>query len=150
MVKELVPIIISCAVWGPQFAGRTTLFQCDNLGLVAAITKSSSKDKIVMHLHRSLWFFVATCDIHIVTEHIARTNNGRADMLSRNHVTQLLCSNQQATSLPTPLPVPLLLITSPQGPDWKSSSFRQCFTDAITMGSPQPLETPTHLPSRAI
>ena len=55
-----------------------------------------------MHLLRSLWFFVATFDIHIVTEHIAGTNNGRADMLSRNHVTQFLCSNPQATPLPTP------------------------------------------------
>ena len=73
--------------------------------------------KIVMHLLRSLWFFVATFDIHIVTEHIAGTNNGRADMLSRNHVTQFLCSNPQATPLPTPLPLPLLCIMSPQGPD---------------------------------
>ena len=81
--------------------------------------------KIVMHLFRSLWFFVATFDIHIVTEHIAGTNNGRADMLSRNHVTQFLCSNPQATPLPTPLPLPLLCIMSPQGPDWTSSSFRQ-------------------------
>ena len=43
---------------GPQFAGCTTLFQCDNLGLVAAITKSSSKDKSLMHLLRSLWFLL--------------------------------------------------------------------------------------------
>ena len=66
-----------------------------------------------MHLLRSLWFFVATFDIHIVTEHIAGTNNGRADMLSRNHVTQFLCSNPQATPLPTPLPLPFLCIMSP-------------------------------------
>ena len=67
MAKELVPIVMGCAVWGPQFAGHTTLFQCDNLGLVVAINKGSSKDKIVMHLLRSLWFFVATFDIHTVT-----------------------------------------------------------------------------------
>ena len=58
MGKELVPIVMSCAVWGPQFAGRTTLFQCDNLGLVVAITKGSSKDKIIMHLLRSLWILL--------------------------------------------------------------------------------------------
>ena len=34
-------------------------FQCDNECLVAAISKASSKDTIVMHLLHSLWFFIA-------------------------------------------------------------------------------------------
>ena len=93
MIKELVPIVLSCAVWGPYFARCTALLQCDNLCLVAAISKGSSKDKTVMHLLRSLWFFAATFDIHIVTEHIAGTNNYKADMLSRNNITQFLLSN---------------------------------------------------------
>ena len=58
MTKELVLIVMSCAVWGPQIAGHSTLFQCDNLGLIAAISKGSSKDKIVMHLLRSLRFLL--------------------------------------------------------------------------------------------
>ena len=48
-----------------------------------------------MHLLRYLWFFAATFDIHIVTEHIAGRNSCRADMLSRNHLTQFLLSNPQ-------------------------------------------------------
>ena len=150
MAKELVPIVMSCAVWGPHLARSTTLFQCDNLSLVAAITKGSSKDQTVMHLLRSLWFFAATFDIHIVAEHIAGVNNFRADMLSRNNVPQFILSNPQAKQIPTPLPLPLLNIMSPQGPDWTSNSFRQWFTDTITMVSPQPPEPLTYLGNSAI
>ena len=35
---------------GPYFTRRITLFQCDNLGLIAAITKGFLKDITVMHL----------------------------------------------------------------------------------------------------
>ena len=147
--KGVSTIVLSCAVWGPYFARRTTLFQRDNLGLVAAITKGSSKDKTVMHLLRSLRLFAATFDIHIVTEHIAGTNNCRADMLSRNNITQFLLSNPQAHPLPTLLPQSLLCIISPQGPDWTSSSFRQCFTDTITMVSPL-VQDPAIHPARQV
>ena len=102
-----------------------------------------------MHLLRSLWFFAATLHTHIVTEHIASTNNCRADVLSRNNITQFLLSNPQAKSLPTPLPQLLLCIISPQGPDWTSSSFRQCFTDTITMVSPL-LQVPSIHPARQV
>ena len=56
MAKELVLIIISCTVWGPLLKQRSTEFHCDNQGLVAVINKGSSKDAVVMHLLRCLWF----------------------------------------------------------------------------------------------
>ena len=58
------------------------------------------------HLLRSLWFFAATFDIHIDTEHTADANNCRADMLSKNNITQFLLSNPQAKPLLTSLPQP--------------------------------------------
>ena len=140
-----MPIVLSCAIQGPYFARCTTLFQCDNLSLVAAITKDSSKDKTVMHLLWSLWFVASTFDIHIATELIAGTNSCRADMLSRNNITQFLFSNPQAKQLLTPLSQPLLRIISPQVPDWTLISFRQCFTDTITMVSPLLQDLPIHL-----
>ena len=97
-----------------------------------------------MHLHRFLWFFAATFDIYIVTEHIASTDNCRADMLYINNITQFLLYNPQAKPLPTSLPQRRLRIISPQGPDWTSSSFRQCFTDTITMVSPLLQDPPIH------
>ena len=57
MTKKLVPIILSCVVWGPQLTRKSILFQCDNLSLVMAINKGSCRDKLVMQLRRILTFF---------------------------------------------------------------------------------------------
>ena len=43
MAKELVPIVISRAVWGPIISRKTVLFQCDNSAVVAAVQKGSEK-----------------------------------------------------------------------------------------------------------
>ena len=75
MAKELVPIVVSCAIWGPILARKRTEFheefQCDNQSLVSAINKGSAKDSTVMHLLRCLWFFTALFNIDIMTTHIA-------------------------------------------------------------------------------
>jgi len=39
MAKELVPIVLSCAVWGPLLPTKSIEFTCNNKGLVAAINK---------------------------------------------------------------------------------------------------------------
>ena len=56
MAKELTPILFSCVVWGITLSRRRIEFKCDNLALVEVINKGSSKDKLVMHLLRCLWF----------------------------------------------------------------------------------------------
>ena len=85
MVKELLPIIISIAIWGPSLSGHKVLYQCDNSNVVAAIRKGSARDTIVMHLLRSLWFFTAHYDVDLVCEHITGMANTTADHLSRNN-----------------------------------------------------------------
>ena len=44
MAKELVPIVLSCAVWGPLILQKKLEFRCDNHSLVDAINKGSSKN----------------------------------------------------------------------------------------------------------
>ena len=39
MAKELVPIVLSCAVWGPLILGKKLEFRCDNNSLVDALTR---------------------------------------------------------------------------------------------------------------
>ena len=87
MAKELVPIVLGCAVWGPLLAKKSTVFQCDNQGLMQAINKGSSRDLMVMHLLRCLWFFTAFFDMQIMATHIPGAANNSADMLSRNLAT---------------------------------------------------------------
>jgi len=64
MAKELVPIIFTCITWGPCLSRQYINFQFDSTNLVIAINKGASKDKFVMHLLRSLSFFIAHFDIH--------------------------------------------------------------------------------------
>ena len=132
MAKELVPIILSCAVWGPLIARKTTVFQSDNCSLVDAINKGSSKDPMVLHLLRCLWFFTAIYDMQIIAKHIPSVINTSADMLSRNQTTRFLAAHPRALRTPTPLPSSLLHIVSPTKLDWTSPLFLQRLKETLT------------------
>ena len=67
MAKDLVPIVISCAIWGPLLSRKLVLFKRDNTGVVAAVKKGSAREPLVMHLLHTLWFFVAHFDIILNT-----------------------------------------------------------------------------------
>ena len=67
MAKELVPIVLSCTIWGPLLPRKILEFKCDNQGLVDAINKGSSKEPVVMHLLRCLSAFF---EITIRADHI--------------------------------------------------------------------------------
>ena len=36
-LKEIVPIVLACVVWGPAWANKSVTVHCDNEGAVAAI-----------------------------------------------------------------------------------------------------------------
>ena len=86
MAKKLIPITVSCAVWGSRLSKCRVLFQCDNLSLVSAIANGYSRDKGVMRLLRCMWFFVAYFDLDLHVEHITGVDNTTADQLSRNQL----------------------------------------------------------------
>ena len=70
IAKELVPIVLSCDMWGPLLSGSNVEFKCDNSSVMYSITKGSSKKLMVMHLLHCLWFFSAHFDIKISACHI--------------------------------------------------------------------------------
>ena len=131
MTKELVPIIFSCAVWGSLLTKTHVEFQCDNLGLVEAINKGSSKDVMVMHLLRCLWFFPAIFDISIHVSYIPGVQNCAAVMLSRNQLTKFLHCYPDSSPLPEPIPSSLIQMISPRQHDWTSPEFLRCFRQSI-------------------
>ena len=145
MVKELAPIVISSAVRGPQLARRRVLVQCDNLSLVTSVRNGYSKHPNVMHLLRSLWFFIALYNIDLDIQHIEGVNNSAADMLSRNNITEFFSLFPQVSRLPIPLPPPLLQLIGPKEPDWTSPSFGILFKSTLNKVQPPPPETHTLL-----
>ena len=50
IAKELVPIVLSCAVWDKTLSRHSIEFRCDNLGVVEVVKKGSSKNSVTMHL----------------------------------------------------------------------------------------------------
>ena len=86
-VKELLPITMAAALWGPQWKGKTVQVWCDNEAVVAIINQGSSKDLDVMHLVRCLAFIMARCECHLFATHIKGHKNQLADALSRNNVS---------------------------------------------------------------
>ena len=114
MAKELVLIVLGCAIWGPLLPRKSLEFKYDNSSLVNAINKGSSKEPMVMHLLQCLWFFSAFFEIKISASHVPGLLNTADDMLSRNHTAQFLHSHPYASHRPTQVPTPLLQINISQ------------------------------------
>ena len=57
---------------------------CDNTAAVEVVNSGYSKDDIMMHLLRTLFFFKAHWEIVVRAEYIPGQRNGVADAISRN------------------------------------------------------------------
>ena len=60
--KELLPIIVAVAMWGPQWVGSSVLCHCDNEGVVAVVKGRYCKDPTLAHMLRCLFFLEAKFD----------------------------------------------------------------------------------------
>ncbi len=55
-VKELLPIVMACAVWESQWSSKSVKCFCDNAAVVAILNSGTSKDMLAMHLMRFFFF----------------------------------------------------------------------------------------------
>ena len=87
MVKELVPIFISCSVCSSQLAKHSVLFECDNSSVAAVLSNGIAEDNAIMYLLRVLWFCIAYYDTELIPKHnIPGMSNCMADYLSRHNM----------------------------------------------------------------
>lgn len=121
--KELLPIIVAVAIWGPQWAGLSVLCHCDNEGVVAAVKGGYCKDPALAHMLRCLFFLEAKFDVLLTARHIPGVENRAADSLSRDNLPLFFSILPQAHQDPDLVPeglVPHLTIHAP----WTSSDWR--------------------------
>ena len=128
--KELVPIVITAALWGAQWAGHSICFHSDNMAVVAILGKGSSTDRLLMHLLRCLLFYAAYFTFHIHSEHIPGIMNVAADALSRNNLSSFSSLVPQTPQVQVPQSVSCLLLT--QMPNWGSVTWTELFKTSLT------------------
>ncbi len=112
-----------------QWKVKTVLCRCDNAAVVAIINSGRSKNDLVMHLMRSLFFFTARYNVVLRAVHLTGRHNQAADTLSRDNVPLFLRQVPLAEKRPTPLPSDLLAIMLHRRLDWSSHTWRsRCAT----------------------
>ena len=130
--KELIPIVVACAVWGPTWEGQVVRCRSDNQTVVAVIQTRYSRDDDLMHLLRSLFFFEAVFGCQIIATYIPGAHNSLADDLSRDKLCSFLSKVPGAETEPTPLPGELIHLLQAPHLDWTSESWTRLFSIILT------------------
>ena len=140
-VKEMIPVVISAAIWGHHWKGERVLFVSDNYSVVSVINTRSAKHQQLVHLSCCLFFFAAYHGFSFSTEHIAGQKNGAADALSRNNLPLYFQLVPQAQSQPSVIQAALFNLLWEQPVEWTSPRWRQMFKDSMGLASQvQPLD----------
>ena len=129
--KELLPVLLACAVWGEEWSGKLIQCHCDNMAVVEVINCGYSKDRELMHLLRCLFFITEHWRMSIRAVHIPGKDNVRADALSRNDFPRLLQAAPDACVRPTRIPLQVLALLVEEQPDWVSPRWTELFVACI-------------------
>ncbi len=127
-VKELLPIVLGVAMWGPRWKGLTAQCRCDNAAVVAIINSGRSRINRAMHLMRCLSFFLARWEVSLVCTHIRGVDNGAADALSRNDLPSFQRLVPDAAREPCNFPAQLLQCVVSSTPDWTQIDWIKLFS----------------------
>ena len=87
-VKELVPVVLSAALWGHTWRGLHVRFHSDNMAVVDILRRCSGRDPSVLHLMRCFFFYLAHFNFQHSAEHVPGVLNTSADAISRNNLPQ--------------------------------------------------------------
>uniref|UniRef100_A0A1X7TD39 Reverse transcriptase domain-containing protein n=1 Tax=Amphimedon queenslandica TaxID=400682 RepID=A0A1X7TD39_AMPQE len=123
--KELLPIVVSVAVWGREWAGLRVLSRCDNDAVVACLRSGSAKDPLLAHLLKILALLSALHKIQLVAVHVAGRSNGAADALSRGNSKLFFSLIPQASRAPRTVPAQLLELLWDREAAWTSEDWMQ-------------------------
>jgi hypothetical protein len=135
MVKELLPIVLACAVWGPSWGIHQIVCLCNNQAVVACLHSRTSRVPHVMHMLRTLAFIEAQFAFSLAPQYIDTRSNHLADDLSRNLLSSFLFKVPSADRRATRLPVHLLELLLDTSLDWASPRWLRLFNATLGTGS---------------
>ena len=130
--KEMLPILLSCAIWGKHWHGKHIQFQSGNEAVITALDTKSCKDTSLIHMLHCLFFFSGTLLLFIYTaRHIPGIDNTLADALSCNNATLFLSKVPNVDKTPIHIPQELMELLVIQKPDWTSQSWTTLFSTIL-------------------
>ena len=105
---------------------------CDNAAVVAIVKSGTSRDSLVMHLMRCLFFFTASHQLLLLPQHLPGKENTAADHLSRDALPLFVQIIPYAKEHPTALSEDLMAALVSQRPDWTSESWRAVLRSSLS------------------
>ena len=143
MVKEMLAVVLACAVWGSSWQGHHVTVHCDNQAVVACIRSRTSHNSHIMHMLRTLAFIEAANGLSLAPQYISTGDNHLADDLSRNNLFSFLSKVPQADRWATSLPSQLVELLLDPAVDWTSPQWSRLFNTTFRRASPPPHVKPT-------
>ena len=128
-VKELIPVVLAAAVFGPNWSGMIIQFVVDNAAVVDVLNATYCNESHMMHLIRLLVFYAAKYNFWFTATHIPGKRNIVADALSRNKLSVFFSQVPQAMRHPAQLSPALLSLVSQDLP-WISTDWMMLFEDS--------------------
>ena len=133
-LKELLPIVLACGVWGSNWTNQTVIVHCDNLGVVSLVNTGYSRIRTIMHLLRSLFFIRERFQLEVWATHVPGMRNVLADAISRNNLQLFFLQVPEAMHRRKDIPQDLLSLLVGQQPigchqsghDCSQTLFRRC------------------------
>ena len=132
-VKELLPIVIAVAVWGPRWAKSRVRCHCDNHSVVCDVRSRTSRHSHMMHLLRCLFFLEARYQLDLSCVHIPGALNDLADDLSRDRLFSFFHKVPKANHYPTPIPQQLIDLLMDPNSNWLSPTWTSLFSSTANM-----------------
>ncbi|XP_065884054.1 uncharacterized protein [Dysidea avara] len=130
-LKELVPIVVACAVWGPQWRQSSALVHCDNEGAVTVVNSGYSKVEKMMHLLHCLFFIRAQFSMEVKAIHVPGKYNGLVDAISCNNLSVISSQIPEAAAKKEVIPKKLVKLLMKERPDWTSATWSQLFANCF-------------------
>ena len=129
--KEVLPVVLACAVWGSSWKNWRVVVHCDNEAAVTVLNSGYARDSQIMHLLRALFFIKAVYQIELKATHIPGKDNVIADAISWDKLTVLHSQVPPPDPDPTQVPREIQHLLVEEQPDWTSVNwtqlFRRCF-----------------------
>ena len=102
--QEMYAIVAAAATWSPELQCKKIVFNTDNMSIMQAWKRRSSRDHKLMTLIRQLYLIAARGNFMIKLVHIPGKTNEIADALSRFQVQRFRSLAPHAALTPTPIP----------------------------------------------